>query len=1307
MASATRFNEQFELRLNKDPEDPSSNKWQHMGLDKHLQVSTVAGLIEKYHGASNYLNDRQDPAQAYRTLISRAKSRKEYLHLPTLLSQTPRLPIGDDAAKPEATHVVVGVIYGAEAYCVLSSELDGDDGEDARAEADVTMSIMSTKWKIALADSQDLVEFKDQFDREEKKRFNRLKCRLYADLQTQTVRECTVFEAYKQCLNLIDQIQNTKEIKNSKAVPIAVLLCPLKALVEQTGGFRGTFENRDVDANLVARCCRIWAGLEKIGSKADALRAVVKKENRSRLRRFADAIVKYQEILRKSLKEGVVKVRESSDGSAEEFEKVLVVAESHLLFKPSRLKRWLFYEQAELKMADLVANVNGITFLDDVGQLDRVMGFSLEKKCALILKITHGNEQTYGMLYSMTDYVKSNKIVALDRFPDDDFDDDGDSTEDEEEEGGIPFHTVQFQQRIVKAKIREMMEHMKKNEHLENQVEFFVTLGDRNKKFECSYFVYQTPLFRTPTPLKSKLRRLPVAPTGLKVHVPTAGRAKRARTTSSSIRVKWDYEELGFPCHFLVQFRAKGSSDCWTQLKTTQPDETQMAITAEPGSVLEIRVAADTCIGRSDFSDVIDTEFAVEEEEEVESDPDQVDLEHVRKQNNPMAAEGETQVTKTVAHNWTNILQPPSGIRVELVTQTTVELSWSSPSLVPCNVGRNQFSFHVRYWPNGQDASSAKLLKVSLKETFCRLDQLQPETAYSVNIVVDSDDGKKTSASSKTASFTTLAKGVRFAEMLVKKCAKNVGRDEMDVYSVPLTKTGNRSGNGPSSVERYIFGKAGKKEDERKQHKTILLMGATGSGKTGLINAMMNYILNVDWRDPFRFRLIEEQQQLASSRRHKNRVNVYEVNHYEGFRIPYSVTIIDTPEYDDAKNLAKNQEITDLIRKFFENKDGIQEVDVVGFVVDASQPRLTPTESYMFESILSIFGNDVKENISFLLNFADNQNPPVADSLCPARVEPLLKFNSRAFFNCNRKGPVPGMDESCVMDCEGSFSYQFNLVTNYKFNSFLWHMGVENFYAFFSSLAGMKTKSVSFIKQMLDERKRLEAIVDGLQPLINTGLVKMEEFRKTIHILTNCRKQMEDNIDVGFELEVDIAEKVEMAFGQYLNNCSVCNTTCHNPCGIDEEKADCDVMDHSMPAAIRTCRVCPGKCPWNLHANQPFRWEYVRKAQTTSTDAVKKLYEAKANGQLSAEELVAQVEEDAVANEAAVLGRVLTVTKSMQRLDEMAKRDNSLSVLQFINQMMAAEKKEKRTGFEERNKSLKRIRLLAVIKLQLVESQVN
>lgn len=38
--------------------------------------------------------------------------------------------------------------------------------------------------------------------------------------------------------------------------------------------------------------------------------------------------------------------------------------------------------------------------------------------------------------------------------------------------------------------------------------------------------------------------------------------------------------------------------------------------------------------------------------------------------------------------------------------------------------------------------------------------------------------------------------------------------------------------------------------------KTILLVGATGSGKSTLVDGIINYIMGVNYNDPFRFTMV-------------------------------------------------------------------------------------------------------------------------------------------------------------------------------------------------------------------------------------------------------------------------------------------------------------------------------------------------------------------------------------------------------------------------------------------------------------------
>ena len=50
-----------------------------------------------------------------------------------------------------------------------------------------------------------------------------------------------------------------------------------------------------------------------------------------------------------------------------------------------------------------------------------------------------------------------------------------------------------------------------------------------------------------------------------------------------------------------------------------------------------------------------------------------------------------------------------------------------------------------------------------------------------------------------------------------------------------------------------------------------MLVGATGTGKSTLVDGMVNYILGVKWEDPFRFTTIDMENE--DKERHLNQVS--------------------------------------------------------------------------------------------------------------------------------------------------------------------------------------------------------------------------------------------------------------------------------------------------------------------------------------------------------------------------------------------------------------------------------------------------
>jgi predicted GTPase len=162
----------------------------------------------------------------------------------------------------------------------------------------------------------------------------------------------------------------------------------------------------------------------------------------------------------------------------------------------------------------------------------------------------------------------------------------------------------------------------------------------------------------------------------------------------------------------------------------------------------------------------------------------------------------------------------------------------------------------------------------------------------------------------------------RLAISVKNQCTENEMVDNLVIYKLTLKVTSTYSGASPI-VRRFSYGEPNQQKGISK--KTILVMGATGSGKTTWINAMINYVLRIEFEDDFRFKLVDEQVMGASQAQSQTqKVTAYDIHHQNGFRIPYSLIIVDTPGFGDTQGMKRDQKITSAVQQFFEHENGIQ-----------------------------------------------------------------------------------------------------------------------------------------------------------------------------------------------------------------------------------------------------------------------------------------------------------------------------------------------------------------------------------------------
>ncbi|XP_042570857.1 tripartite motif-containing protein 59-like [Cyprinus carpio] len=114
--------------------------------------------------------------------------------------------------------------------------------------------------------------------------------------------------------------------------------------------------------------------------------------------------------------------------------------------------------------------------------------------------------------------------------------------------------------------------------------------------------------------------------------------------------------------------------------------------------------------------------------------------------------------------------------------------------------------------------------------------------------------------------------------------------------------------------------------DNNKSHNTILLVGETGTGKTKLINVMINYILGVQREDKVWFEITDDQSDRTSVHSQTSSITVYEF-YLEVSHILFMILVIKG--YGDTRGVELDKEIAESLLSLSKSAEGVHEVDAV------------------------------------------------------------------------------------------------------------------------------------------------------------------------------------------------------------------------------------------------------------------------------------------------------------------------------------------------------------------------------------------
>ncbi|XP_026074656.1 uncharacterized protein LOC113053687 [Carassius auratus] len=449
----------------------------------------------------------------------------------------------------------------------------------------------------------------------------------------------------------------------------------------------------------------------------------------------------------------------------------------------------------------------------------------------------------------------------------------------------------------------------------------------------------------------------------------------------------------------------------------------------------------------------------------------------------------------------------------------------------------------------------------------------------------------------------------------------------------------------PDEYRKLTFGERNKD----KPHKTFVMVGETGTGKTTLINTMVNYILGVQSEDRIWFEITDDQSDQTQAHSQTSSITLY------GFYLqdsPVDLTIIDTPGFGDTRSIEMDREIAMSLCSLIKSEEMGHAIDAVCLVVKATQNRLSDRQIYIFNAVQSLFGKDVAENIVLLFTHSTGAHPKDAlTAVKAAEIKCAVKENNQ---------PVFFLFDNCqVQTSDEEYSEEQEQVLEQS-----WKRSYQGMDKFFKFMETAKSKSLNMTENVLQKQNKLQTNICNLRFRVEEIDKKQKELKQTQEVLEQNMDFIQNNETLKYEIEVPYKEKVDInpSVAKTAMCCTVCQENCHYPgCWWVRNLSWCSVMKNGY------CTVCTNKCHYSKHVKEAKIYETKTKLEQRTYEELKKKYEDKIRDGMS---LVKKMEEELQDFEKEKIKLVMEAFHCVETLQIIALNADSLFTLQDIEFMI-------------------------------------
>ncbi|XP_070846904.1 neoverrucotoxin subunit alpha-like [Chaetodon trifascialis] len=320
-----------------------------------LEASFMGGLIE-VSGSAKYLNDKKQ-FQNQSRVTCQYNATTNFKELSVIDLQTMNTQQKDVIKKGLATHVVTGIVYGANAIFVFDSEkLENTSVEDMQGSMEAVIK------KIPSFSISGKVDIK--LTEEEKALTDKFSCKFYGDFILES-NPATFQDAVKTYVDLPKLLGENGD----SSVPLKVWLMPLNVFAPEASALTG-----DISVGLVRKAKAALQDLREMGMRChDCLVDKVVKnfpEIQDELSKFEKLCDDYEYNLQQTMATKFPLIREGKEEESS-VEQVLDQRDKSP-FSHDELSKWLDQKEREINIIRSCVNtMEGITIIQSRSELDK------------------------------------------------------------------------------------------------------------------------------------------------------------------------------------------------------------------------------------------------------------------------------------------------------------------------------------------------------------------------------------------------------------------------------------------------------------------------------------------------------------------------------------------------------------------------------------------------------------------------------------------------------------------------------------------------------------------------------------------------------------------------------------------------------------------------------------------------------------------------------------------------------------------------------------------------------------------------